>query len=706
MRRSLPLLLALTLGACDPGPSDDTAPLDTGEPTIGDRDGDGYTTEDGDCDDGDPAVHPGADELCNGVDDDCDDLVDEDPADAATWYPDADGDGYGSEADAVASCEQPEGSLSTGGDCDDGDDAVHPGATELDCDLLDNDCDGVADGGLRVPHDHATVQQAIDAASTGDTICVAAGTHRGSVDFSGKGVAVVGVEGAEQTVLTTDRGRVVTIASREPAGARLQGLSITGGTAELGAGIYIDGATVELDSVTVSANLCPQTADACQGTGLAALDSQLEIRDLWLEANQQQGATNHGAGAWLLRSTVHWTGGGATGNEQAGDYDYGAGIATQDSEIEIEGALLRENAQVGRGYGGHRYGAGLWASGGDVLLRQTAVEAQEQSATAGTDARFHGAGLCFSGTQALLEEVTVQANLQVQHDGDVCYAYGAGVYAAGGSVTLTGTQLLDNTTEVDGFVTYAYAAGFTGAGELILEASDARIEGNAITGGSGTLASGGGLYLRGTWTASLANSTIAGNTVEAGYAYGVGLAAYEYGELSLTNVIVAGNEGAAGTQTKGAGLFVYYTDAMLQQVDLVGNRCGGGGASCEGAALYPKYQAHLHLDGCHIVANDSGGGGGAASSYDGTEVGVTLAYSGVWDNGSNPWDNLGAALVVGDGLITEDPLFADTSGPDPSAWDLALQPGSPSIDAGNPSALDPDGSRADIGAYGGPRGAW
>jgi hypothetical protein len=98
-----------------------------------------------DCDDGDAAVNPGADEACNGVDDDCDGAVDEAAAiDAGTWYADMDGDGYGDLASTQRACEQPSGAVADSSDCDDGDAAIHPAAEEL-CDSVDNDCDGTVD---------------------------------------------------------------------------------------------------------------------------------------------------------------------------------------------------------------------------------------------------------------------------------------------------------------------------------------------------------------------------------------------------------------------------------------------------------------------------------------------------------------------------------------------------------------------------------
>ena len=115
--------------------------------TTGDADRDGFADAalgGDDCNDYDPAVNPAAAERCNGVDDDCSGEVDDDPTDAAYWYTDGDGDGYGTDSSGVLGCD--DGTrVANGGDCDDGDPARNPGAVE-ECDTgVDEDCDGIVD---------------------------------------------------------------------------------------------------------------------------------------------------------------------------------------------------------------------------------------------------------------------------------------------------------------------------------------------------------------------------------------------------------------------------------------------------------------------------------------------------------------------------------------------------------------------------------
>ncbi|MBK9370157.1 MAG: hypothetical protein IPN01_28340 [Deltaproteobacteria bacterium] len=121
----------------------DFAVLDCAQP-------EGYVADKTDCDDGVNEINPAATETCDSLDNDCDGLIDgaDDSVDlstGSTFYADTDGDGFGDAGAPILACEAPKtGAATNDADCDDGDGAVNPDATEV-CDEFDNDCDGLID---------------------------------------------------------------------------------------------------------------------------------------------------------------------------------------------------------------------------------------------------------------------------------------------------------------------------------------------------------------------------------------------------------------------------------------------------------------------------------------------------------------------------------------------------------------------------------
>ena len=81
-------------------------------------------------------------EVCDGHDNDCNGVIDDDAVDATIWYYDNDVDGYGDPEHTVTACSPPVGYTSMGGDCDDSNGGINPGATEIPDDEIDQDCNG------------------------------------------------------------------------------------------------------------------------------------------------------------------------------------------------------------------------------------------------------------------------------------------------------------------------------------------------------------------------------------------------------------------------------------------------------------------------------------------------------------------------------------------------------------------------------------
>ncbi len=102
---------------------------------------DGYSDEPTDCNDNNVLVNPGASEICNQIDDNCNDAIDE--GQGSVFFADLDNDGYGDAGNVIEACELTAGLADDAGDCDDQNANVNPSVEEICDNAIDDNCDGI-----------------------------------------------------------------------------------------------------------------------------------------------------------------------------------------------------------------------------------------------------------------------------------------------------------------------------------------------------------------------------------------------------------------------------------------------------------------------------------------------------------------------------------------------------------------------------------
>ncbi len=573
-----------------------------------------------DCDDEDPATYQGAREVCNQHDDDCDGEVDEGL--------DQDGDGF---------CTDREG----GTDCDDQDPESHPGAVENCNPLSDGDCDGATDDTIWLNGDQAVgfrqIQDALDEATDGDVIDVSCeGVYPGPVDFSGKAVLLRSTAGPAATVISgPEDGPVISFLSGEGPDAVLEGFTVTGGGGSRGGGICIAEASPTLRKLVVSGN----TAD--EGGGIHIQDGAPWLEDVVLDDNYARSA---GGGIYLSGDLSPTFVSVEIRNNWA---PQGGGLHVGGTGISPDVSAMSVHSNEARNGGGIYIGAGA-----SVVLRGMAI--QENAAW------IDGGGISVSdGATLLLEGVSVERN--VCEDG-----FGGGIQSGSGFVVMRESTLSSNIAFEGG--------GLHVSSEGSVSLYNVTVSRNSGRRGGGVRVQGAALVAKNVW--------ISGNFATNGE--GGGLYGSDNAFVVVANAVLERNSAStgAGVYVSGDGVL-----ALLNSV-LHGNEATG-----RGGGLYVASSAQVSLDATVIAFNSAGQD--ATNLFSDSDQ-VAAAFSCFFDS-SGDAGLLGP--VTGDFMVQAPGFIGDS--------DYHLDTDSPLIDAGDPADafLDTDGTRNDIGAYGGPSGA-
>jgi hypothetical protein len=465
----------------------------------------GFVLDDTDCDDTDGAVNPGADELCNEIDDNCDERIDpDDSVDANTWYGDSDGDGYGDDATAFTQCREPSNGVLIGGDCDDGNATVNPDAVEI-CDEVDNDCDASNDYDFIVDSYgkasiYTTIQDGVNSASAGESVCVLAGTYTETVSISTE-IVLEGESSASTTIDAAGASPVLHL--------------------------YNVGGSVEVRGFTLTGG------EGSQGVAITSTTSDPLLEDLVIQGNHASSSGQClGAFIYLYYSFTYMDRVTITGNGADCDNIYGT----------------------------------VTAYASDAILDH--IEYSANHLTGDTDV-YGGLGVV-SGSSMLLTNAIITGNT---------------VAPAGDSVSVRSTSLFN-------------------IGGSPLDIVNTTIHGNNADGGDGHVYAG---------------------------------------------VLWDGDGGTTVLNTA-----------------ISNNLCSGDGID-------------------------------ATVGYGGT----TITYSDIWQQDTPRFHNMADPTGIGS-VYEQDPQYTSAAAGDPSTWDLTLQSSSYLIDRGDPTINDADGSRSDVGAYGGP----
>ncbi len=444
----------------------DDPTLDTGSgaPTA-DSDGDGSPDSE-DCDDTDPDVHPGAEELCDGVDTDCDGRGDAD----------SDRDG---EPDCSDTCPV----------------YARPGVSGT--------------GTLLSPFN--TLQQAVDLA--GQTGCnevrAFAGTYAENVDWHGYPVNAESVKGAEETVI--DGGGVastVTFGTGETSGARIAGFTITNGAGSgtdstspsiTGGGITVRGASPRIENNVITGN----TSD--YGGGVLVADGDPSISNCTVSDNDAA----RGAGIYAARDTMDLL----DSTLQDNDASYaGGGVYLLSSDAVVEDVVIQRNTAA---YGGPEEGS----DGGGIAIVLGAPEIR--SCDILDNEAGDGGGIWTARSDALIYENLVQGNRvdDVPMDGEYYKDGQGGGINVQNSGTGSGTRvvrnlILDNEATLIGGGICVYEAGPSGSQASVV--ANNTLVGNIVSGvrdASTTYAWGAGVGRYDEAPAEIQNNLVVGDAL-------------------------------------------------------------------------------------------------------------------------------------------------------------------------------------------------
>ena len=346
----------------------------------------------------------------------------------------------------------------------------------------------------------------------------------------------------------------------------------------------------------------------------------------------------------------------------------------------VDGSLVLEGVTLIEGYPAENSGgAGLLVDGGHLEGRDIVIDG-----IAGASGQTYGAALFFGGATFTMEDFEVR-NVELS---TTLNAYGL-VLVYDSSGDFTNVTVRDNTVTGDN----VWGGIFVWNGASVM--TDVDLLNNTYTGNT---VSGLGLMAQSNGVIDATRVRVLENRVVGTHGGGAFVAS-SYGELTVRNAIVAGQEAPFPPLVTNGGSAVLNVD----NATVVGNA-----SSLGGVGYFAGASTSVALLNNVIAANNSADEGSLWYGKDDGSYTRSTYY--LFDNNVSGDDQVKAGTFAGgpwygSGGVEGAPGFVDVGGDDATAWDLRLASDSPARNAGDPELLNLDGSVSDQGAFGGPD-AW
>ncbi len=490
---------------------------------------------------------------------------------------------------------------------------------------------GLSAATIRVPDDYSSIQAALTAAQSGDTVLVQPGTYYENIFWPDvNGIKLISAGDSSNTII--DGGGNGSVVYMNPSTAtidgttEIRGFKITnGGNIANGGGMFVSNASPVFTQLWVTGN-----AATNDGGGFYIGFCSPTITYVTVTGNSASSSSRGGGGLYILSSSPTLTDVTVTDNTAT---EVGGGLYILSSNPTLTDMTLSSNtARIGGGLfigisnamltdvtvtgnTARDYGGGVYISGGNSTLTNVTVTGNTTIAAFGS-----GGGLSISGGSPTLIDVTLSSNTAI---------WGGGLYISGGDPTLMDVTLSSNTA--------------SRGGGLSISGGDPSLTDVTVT--SNTASRGGGFYISG-GDPTLTDVTVTGNTANE---YGGGLYIKECNP-SLTDVTVTSNTASSGgggfyisggdptltritvSRNLGEGLYFRYGSGALVNVTITGNTSG----------IYVESGTPT-IAGSNIAYHGSG-------LYNADNTNTIDATNNWWGNSSGPYHPLQNAGGLGNSV--------------------------------------------------------